>query len=238
MAEPFVRTETLIGKEKFNKLSRSRVAVFGVGGVGGFVVEALARSGVGAIALFDGDTVSESNINRQLIANEETVGKSKVEIEKEHVLSINPNAKVETTDRFITTDEAKIINLLYYDYIVDAIDSVGVKIELIKRAKDLGVPIISCMGTGGKLDATRLKVTDVYKTEGCPLARVVRKELKQAGVKSLKVVFSDEPTSFGVENPEETQTKADGKKAPPSMIFVPGAAGLIIASEVIKDLIE
>ncbi len=231
--EKFSRVELLIGKENVNKLASARVIVFGVGGVGGYAVEALVRSGIKNIAVVDSDCVSESNINRQIIATGNTVGKKKVEVIKERILSINNSVGVETYDVFYLPENADIIDLSKYDYVIDAVDTVSAKLEIIKRAKALGVPVISCMGTGGKLYPERLKVTDISKTDVCPLARVMRRELRARGINSLKVVYSDEERSF------ENQMKGEnGKTVPPSMIFVPATAGLILAREVIADLIK
>lgn len=224
----FSRTEMLIGADALEKLKNSRVAVFGVGGVGSYVVEALARSGVGSLDLIDNDTVNITNINRQLIALHSTVGKFKVDCAKERILDINPCALVNVYKTFYLPDNADEFDFTQYDYIVDAIDTVTAKIDIICRAKKLGIPVISSMGTGNKLDPTLFEVTDIYKTEGCPLARVMRRELKARGVNKLKVVFSKEkPRKCGEEN---------GKPIPASIAFVPSVAGLIIAGEVVKDL--
>ena len=192
MSEKFSRTEMLIGADAVEKLSRSRVAVFGVGGVGGFVVEALARAGVGAIDLIDNDTVSFSNINRQIIALTSTVGRPKTEVMRERVLDINPEAKVSCINKFVLPENIDEFDFETYDYIVDAIDTVSGKLAIIEKAYFLGKPVISSMGTGNKLDPTRFKITDINKTSVCPLARVMRYELKKRGVKKLKVLFSDE----------------------------------------------
>ena len=226
MDEKFSRTRRLLGDSAMDKLKNSRVAVFGVGGVGGYVVEALVRSGIGEIDMFDNDTVAESNINRQIIATTETIGRPKVDVAKERALLINPDIKVNSHNCFYMPDNADNYNLAEYSYIVDAIDTVTAKIELIKRAKALDVPIISSMGTGNKLDASMLEVTDIKKTEMCPLARTMRRELKNRGITSLKVVYSK----------EKPITPDDGDRTPASTAFVPAAAGLIIAGEVVKDL--
>ena len=224
----FKRTEMLIGADALEKLKNSRVAVFGVGGVGSYVVEALARSGVGSLDLVDNDLVNVTNINRQLIAVHSTVGKFKVDCAKERILDINPHASVTVFKTFYLPENADEFDFSKYDYIVDAIDTVTAKIDIICRAEKLGIPVISSMGTGNKLDSTLFEVTDIYKTEGCPLARVMRRELKARGVNKLKVVFSKEkPRKCGEEN---------GKPIPASIAFVPSVAGLIIAGEVIKDL--
>ena len=226
MSEKFIRTRRLLGDTAMDKLKNARVAVFGVGGVGGYVVEALVRSGIGEIDMFDNDTVAESNINRQIIATTETIGRLKVDVAKERALLINPDIKVNSHNCFYMPDNADNYNLAEYSYIVDAIDTVTAKIELIKRAKALDVPIISSMGTGNKLDASMLEVTDIKKTEMCPLARTMRRELKNRGITSLKVVYSK----------EKPITPDDGDRIPASTAFVPAAAGLIIAGEVVKDL--
>lgn len=224
----FSRTEMLIGAEALEKLKNSRVAVFGIGGVGSFVAEALARSGVGALDLIDNDTVNITNINRQLIALHSTVGKYKVDCAKERILDINPEARVNVHKTFYLPENADKFDFTKYSYIVDAIDTVTAKLDIICRAEKLGVPVISSMGTGNKLEPTLFEVTDIYKTEGCPLARVMRRELKSRGVKKLKVVYSKEkPHKCGEEN---------GKPIPASISFVPSVAGLIIAGEVVKDL--
>lgn len=224
----FSRTEMLIGADALEKLKKSRVAVFGVGGVGSFVVEALARSGVGTLDLIDNDTVNITNINRQIIALHSTVGKYKVDCAKERILDINPDAKVNVYKTFYLPENADDFDFTKYDCIVDAIDTVTAKIDIICRAETLKIPVISSMGTGNKLDPTLFEVTDIYKTEGCPLARVMRRELKARGVKKLKVVYSKEkPQKCGEEN---------GKPIPASIAFVPSVAGLIIAGEVIKTL--
>ena len=226
----FCRTKILIGDEGLEKLKNAKVAVFGVGGVGSFVVEALARAGVGSFVLIDKDQVSLSNINRQLIATHETIGKLKVDVAKERILSINPEAKVETFAEFFMPGNTNILNNSI-TYIVDAIDTVTAKIELVMQAQKLGVPIISSMGTGNKLNPCLFEITDIYKTQVCPLAKVMRKELKQRGVKHLKVLYSkEEPLKSGI-------IGENGKTIPGSISFVPSVAGLIIAGEVIKDLL-
>ena len=235
--ERFSRTALLIGKSGVEKLNQSKVIVFGVGGVGGYTVEALARSGVGQIDVVDNDTVSFSNLNRQIIATVDTVGKDKVDVIKDRILSINPNAVVNTHKIFYMPETADKFELSKYDYVVDAIDSVTGKIELCLQAEKAGVPIISSMGAGNKLDPTAFEITDIYKTSFCPLAKVMRRELKSRGIKKLKVVYSkEEPIKItdtqGIEIPE-------GKRQiPGSIAFVPSVVGLIIAGEVIKDLIK
>ncbi|MBQ8726055.1 MAG: tRNA threonylcarbamoyladenosine dehydratase [Clostridia bacterium] len=237
MMEKFSRTALLLGKDSLEKLNSCKVIVFGVGGVGGYVVEGLARSGVGQIDVVDDDDVSLSNINRQIIATVDTVGKAKVDVIKRRILSINPNATVNAYKTFFTQQNADQFDLSAYDYVVDAIDTVTGKIELCVRAQRASVPIISSMGAGNKLDPTAFEVTDVYKTSVCPLAKVMRRELKERGVKKLKVVYSkEEPIKItdaqGVAIP-------DGKRQiPGSVAFVPSVVGLIIAGEVIKDLIK
>lgn len=231
MIEQFSRTESLIGKEKVEKLNKSKVAVFGIGGVGSYVVEGLARAGVGKFVLIDKDKVDITNLNRQIIATHKTVGKSKVEVSKERILDINPNAEVEIYEEFFMPETEGILDETV-DYIIDAVDTVTAKIELVIRAEKLNIPIISSMGTGNKLDPTRFEVADIYKTEVCPLAKVMRKELKLRGIKKLKVVYSKE-------EPVKIIQKEEGRKqSPASISFVPSVAGLIIAGEVIKDLIS
>ncbi len=224
MSERFSRTELLIGTENMERLKRARVAVFGVGGVGGYAAEALARSGVGTLELIDADKVSVSNINRQIIATEETVGRLKVDAAKERALAINPDIKVNVHAVFYLPETAGQFDFTQYDYVVDAIDTVTGKIALIMQAKDAKVPVISCMGAGNKLDASAFQVADIYKTSVCPLAKVMRKELKKRGVEKLKVVYSKE------------EPVKKGSRIPGSIAFVPPAAGLILAGEVIKDV--
>ncbi len=231
MSNSFSRTEMLLGKENMNKLKTAHVAVFGLGGVGGHVCEALARCGIGKFTLFDNDTIAESNLNRQIIATTETIGMSKCDAMKRRILSINPNAKVFANQVFYLPENADDFPLDSFDYIVDAIDTVSAKIELTVRAEKDRIPIISSMGTGNKLDPTQFKVSDIYKTSVCPLARVMRRELKLRGVKSLKVVYSEEM-------PLKPKASEDGKRTPGSTSFVPSVAGLITASEVVKDLIN
>lgn len=227
--EQFSRTELLIGTENVNKLNNSKVAIFGIGGVGSFTVEALARGGIGNFILVDKDDVDLTNINRQIIATSKTVGKPKVEVAKERILEINPNANVEIYKEFFMPETNGILDKTI-TYIVDAVDTVTAKIELVKRANELNIPIISCMGTGNKLDPTKFEVSDIYKTSVCPLAKVMRKELKTRGIKKLKVIYSKE-------NPIKVN-KEPVKQVPGSISFVPSVAGLIIAGEVIKDIID
>lgn len=236
MINPFSRTERLFGKNSMQKLAASRVAVFGAGGVGGYVLEALARSGVGAIDIIDSDEISVTNINRQILATRSTVGRTKVCVAAERIADINPDCKVTTHKLFYLPENADMINFNSFDYIVDAIDTVTGKIAIIERAKRLGVPVISCMGTGNKTDPSALKVSDIYKTSVCPLARVMRRELKKRGVEALKVVYSEEePVAPDICADE---LKDNGRQSPASCAFVPSVAGLMIAGEVIKDLIK
>lgn len=236
MLNRFSRTEMLFGKEAMQKLAASRVAVFGIGGVGGFTVEALARSGVGAIDLIDNDTVSLTNINRQIIATTDTVGKYKVDVAAERIKQINPDCKVTAHKLFYLPETQAELDFSQYDYIVDAIDTVTGKLAIIQNAHNCGVRVISCMGTGNKTDPTALEVADINKTSVCPLARVMRRELKKRGINSLKVVFSrEEPLKPLEQNSEETSAK---REIPASCAFVPSVAGLIIAGEVIKDIIK
>ena len=235
MNNQFLRTEMLIGKDAVEKLNNSRVAVFGVGGVGGYVVEALSRAGVGNIDIIDNDTISVSNLNRQIIALNSTVGKNKVDVLKARLLDINPNLKVETYKCFFTRNTE--FDFSKYDYVVDAIDTVVGKLELIIRAKSANVPIICSMGTGNKMNPTMFEVADISKTSVCPLAKVIRQELKKRRIKKVKVVYSKEiPLKPIVSEDMDVETKG-GRIAPASNSFCPAVAGLIIASEVIKDLI-
>lgn len=235
MNNQFLRTEMLIGKDAVEKLNNSRVAVFGVGGVGGYVVEALSRAGVGNIDIIDNDTISVSNLNRQIIALNSTVGKNKVDVSKARLLDINPNLKVETYKCFFTRNTE--FDFSKYDYVVDAIDTVVGKLELIIRAKSANVPIICSMGTGNKMNPTMFEVADISKTSVCPLAKVIRQELKKRRIKKVKVVYSKEmPLKPIVAEDMNVETKG-GRIAPASNSFCPAVAGLIIASEVIKDLI-
>ncbi len=232
MAKQFLRTEALLGSEALEKLRNARVAVFGIGGVGSYTVEALARAGVGALDLVDSDTVAESNINRQLIALRSTVGRDKIAVAAERIADINPDCKIRTYKTFYLPENASAFDLSVYDYIVDAIDTVSGKISLVCRASEVGTPIISSMGTGNKLDPTMFEVADIYKTSVCPLARVMRTELKKRGVKKLKVVYSKETPVTAKTEIED----ANRRSVPASISFVPSVAGLIIAGEVIKDI--
>lgn len=252
MKEQYIRTAMLFGEDAVDHLKARRVVVFGVGGVGGHVVEVLARSGVGAIDLVDYDTVAVSNINRQLIATYDTVGRKKIEVMKERILSIQPECKVTLWDTFYLPEESSKFPFEAYDYIVDAIDTVTAKIDLVLQAERFQIPIISSMGTGNKLDLTRLEVSDIYKTSVCPLAKVMRRELKKRGVQSLKVVYSteealtpisglvsDEMAAELKDTTEATEKESKPRKATPgSNAFVPAAAGLLIGSEVVKDLMK
>ncbi len=225
MASQFDRTERLIGKEGLERLKAAHVAVFGIGGVGGFACEALARAGVGRLTLIDFDDVDITNINRQIIALHSTVGRAKTEVMAERIADINPDCEVELLKMLYLPENADSIDLTRFDYVVDAIDNVSAKVELAVRCERLGVNIISAMGTGNKLDPTRFEVADIYKTSVCPLARVMRRELKARGVKHLKVVYSKE------------EAKKDGERAPASISFVPPVAGMILASELIKQIL-
>lgn len=232
----FSRTKMLLGDDLFSKIQSAHVAIFGIGGVGGYVAESLARAGVLKLDLIDNDIVSSSNINRQIIATTSTVGKPKVDVMKQRLLDINPDISVNVFNTFFNSETKNNFDFKTYDYIVDAIDTVSSKIELILCAKDAGVKIISSMGTGNKLEPTKLEVSDIYKTSVCPLARIMRYELKKRNVKELKVVFSKEEP---VKIPEERQKfSSSNKPIPGSISFVPSSAGLIIASEIIKDIIN
>ena len=229
----FSRFELLVGKDCICQLNQKHVIVFGVGGVGGYVVEALVRSGIGHITIVDNDTVSLSNLNRQIIATQDTIGKKKVEVMKERILSIHPDCDVHTLEMFYLPENADDIDLIQYDYVVDAIDTITSKIELAMRC-DQKVPLISSMGTGNKMNPAMLEVSDIYKTSVCPLAKVMRRELKKRGIQHLKVVYSkEEPLKPQVSN-EQTNKRV----IPGSTSFVPSSAGLLIASEVIKDLLK
>ena len=249
MLNQFSRTELIIGKKALEKLGKSKVAIFGIGGVGSYVVEGLARAGIGNFVLVDDDKVCLTNLNRQIIATRDTIGKSKVEVAKNRILSINPDANVEVFQKFFMPDTEEFLDNSI-DYIVDSIDTVTAKIELVVRANKLNIPIISCMGTGNKLDPTKFEVTDIYKTSICPLAKVMRKELRSRGIERLKVVYSkeepikpNETSENSCKNncicPPGTKRKcAIRNQVPGSISFVPSVAGLIIAGEVIKDIIN
>lgn len=248
MLNQFSRTELLLGKEAMNKLENSRVAVFGIGGVGGYVCEALVRSGVGSFDLIDDDKVCLTNLNRQIIATKKTVGQYKTEVMRDRILEINPKAEVIIHNCFYLPENADDFDFSEYDYVVDAVDTVTAKIELIMRAKESGTPIISSMGAGNKLDASAFRVADIYKTKVCPLAKVMRRELKKRGVKKLKVVYSEEQPIRPIEDmaiscrshcicpPGAKHKCTERRDIPGSVAFVPSVVGLIIAGEVIKDL--
>lgn len=248
MLNQFSRTELLFGKDAMEKLANSRVAVFGIGGVGGYVCEALVRSGVGAFDLIDDDKVCLTNLNRQIIATRKTVGKYKTDVMMERMLEINPQVKVEVHKCFFLPENADEFPFEEYDYIVDAVDTVTAKISLVMKANEVGVPIISSMGAGNKLDPSAFRVADIYKTKVCPLAKVMRRELKKRGIKKLKVVYSEEQPTRPIEDmsiscrtncicpPGAKHKCTERRDIPGSTAFVPSVAGLIIAGEVIKDL--
>ena len=248
MLNQFSRTQLLLGAETMEKLKGARVAVFGIGGVGGYVCEALVRSGVGAFDLVDDDKVCLTNLNRQIIATRKTVGKYKVDVMRERMLEINPDCDVRVHKCFYLPETAAEFNFSDYDYVVDAVDTVTAKVTLVLEAQKAGVPIISCMGAGNKLDPSRFRVADIYKTQGCPLARVMRTALRKRGVKKLKVVYSDEIPTRPIEDmstscrshcicpPGAKHTCTERRDIPGSTAFVPSVAGLIIAGEVVKDL--
>ncbi len=248
MLNQFSRTELLLGKEAMERLSRAKVAVFGIGGVGGYVCEALVRSGVGSFDLVDDDKVCLTNLNRQIIATRKTVGQYKTDVMKERILEINPDAKVEIHKCFFLPENADEFPFEEYDYIVDAVDTVTAKIALVMKAQEKGVPIISSMGAGNKLDASQFQVADIYKTKVCPLAKVMRRELKKRGVKKLKVVYSEEKPTRPIDDmaiscrtncicpPGAKHKCTERRDIPGSVAFVPSVAGLIIAGEVVKDL--
>ncbi|MBO5069829.1 MAG: tRNA threonylcarbamoyladenosine dehydratase [Lachnospiraceae bacterium] len=250
MLNQFSRTQLLLGKEAMDKLEGSRVAVFGIGGVGGYVCEALVRSGVGAFDLIDDDKVCLTNLNRQIIATRKTIGKYKVDVMKERILEINPDAEVTVHKCFFLPENADDFLFENYDYVVDAVDTITAKIEIIMQAKKKQVPVISCMGAGNKLDASAFRVEDIYKTKMCPLAKVMRHELKKRGVKKLKVVYSEEKPTRPLEDmsiscrsncvcpPGAEHKCTERRDIPGSVAFVPSVAGLIIAGEVVKDLIN
>ena len=248
MLNQFSRTQLLLGQEGMEKLYRARVAVFGIGGVGGYTVEALARSGVGTLDLIDDDKVCLTNLNRQIFATRKTVGQYKVDVAQQRILEINPKAVVHTYKTFFAPQTAEQFDFTQYDYVVDAIDTVTGKLELVVQAEKAGVPIISSMGAGNKMDPTAFEVADIYETSVCPLARVMRKELKKRGIKKLKVVYSKEPPMTPIEDmaisyrtncicPPGTERKCTQRRqVPGSNAFVPSVVGLIIAGEVVKDL--
>lgn len=236
MLNYFSRTELLFGKEAMNKFKNSRVAVFGIGGVGGHTVEALARSGIGCLDIIDNDKVSLTNINRQIIATVSSIGRYKVDVAKERILDINPEAKVNTYNVFFMPDTAHSFDFKDYDYVVDAIDTVTGKIQLIEKARAANTPIISSMGAGNKLDPTAFRVADIYETSVCPLAKVMRKELRKRGIESLKVVYSKEEPITPFEDENVNNENPQRRSTPGSTAFVPSVAGLIMAGEVLKDL--
>lgn len=249
MLTQFSRTELLLGKEAMEKLKNAKVAVFGIGGVGGYVCEALVRSGVGAFDLIDDDKVCLTNLNRQIIATRKTIGKYKTDVMKDRILEINPDARVEVHKCFFLPENADEFPFEEYDYIVDAVDTVTAKISLVMKAQEMNVPIISSMGAGNKLDASQFRVADIYKTKVCPLAKVMRRELKKRGVKKLKVVYSEEQPTRPVEDmaiscrtncicpPGAANKCTERRDIPGSVAFVPSVAGLIVAGEVVKDLV-
>lgn len=236
--EKFLRTEMLLGKEALEKLKSSRIAVFGIGGVGGYALEALVRAGVGEIDIIDSDDIATSNINRQILATTKTVGQKKVDVAERRAKEINPDVKINKFDIFYLPDTAHLFNFNNYDYVIDAIDTVSGKMELIKRANETGTPIICSMGTGNKLDPTAFEVADIYKTSVCPLAKVMRSLCKKEGIKHLKVVYSKELplTPHELENTEKKGKT--GRTSPASCSFVPPVVGFILAGEVIKDIIK
>ena len=242
MLNQFSRTRLLLGADAVELLHSKKVAVFGIGGVGGYVCEALVRSGIGAFDLIDDDKVCLTNLNRQIIATRSTIGKYKVDVMRDRMLDINPDAKIEIHRCFFLPENADEFPFSEYDYIVDAVDTVTAKIELIMRAQKENIPIISAMGAGNKLDPGRLKIADIYDTEICPLARVMRRELKKRNVKSLKVVYSDEKPISPIEDPDCSETKEEQgehtkrRSTPGSTAYVPAVAGLLIAGEIVKDL--
>lgn len=237
MPDRFSRTELIFGQAAMERLAKARVAVFGIGGVGGYAVEALARSGIGELDLIDNDTVSVTNINRQIIALDSTVGMYKTDVARARISEINPICRVNTYNTFFMPDTSSQFDFSLYDYVIDAIDTVTGKIEIIMKAQDAEVPVISSMGAGNKTDPTAFRVTDIYSTSVCPLARVMRQQLKKRGVKKLKVVWSDEPAVSQAEDAVITEEALPGRRSiPGSNAFVPSVAGLIIAGEVIKDI--
>ena len=248
MLNQFSRTQLLLGEDNMNRLSEAKVAIFGIGGVGGYVAEALARSGVGSFVLVDDDKVCLTNINRQIIATRKTVGQYKVDVMKERILDINPKAEVEVRKCFYLPENAHEFDFSTYSYVVDAVDTVTAKIEIIMRAQAAGIPVMSSMGAGNKLDPTKFQVADIYKTSMCPLARVMRQELKKRRVKRLKVVYSTEKPTRPIEDmsiscrtncicpPDAAHKCTERRDIPGSIAFVPSVAGLILAGEVIKDL--
>lgn len=250
MLNQFSRTQLLLGEDGMSALANAKVAVFGIGGVGGYVVEALVRSGVGSFVLVDDDKVCLTNLNRQIIATRKTVGQYKVDVMRDRILEINPDAQVEVRKCFYLPENAHEFDFSEYSYVVDAVDTVTAKLEIIMRAKECNVPVISCMGAGNKLDATQFQVADIYKTSMCPLAKVMRRELKKRGVKKLKVVYSQEKPTRPIEDmsiscrtncicpPGAKHKCTERRDIPGSVAFVPSVAGLILAGEVVKDLVK
>ena len=237
MGNKFDRTKRLLGIEAMKKLENMHVAVFGIGGVGGRAADALVRSGIGEITIVDSDEVAESNINRQLIATTKSVGRKKVEVMNEHLLEINPEVKVHIYDCFFLPETKDMFDFSSYDYVIDAVDTVTAKIALVEASLEAGVPIVSSMGAGNKLDPTAFEVADIYKTSVCPLAKVMRKELKARGIKHLKVVYSKEIPLEPIEDEDFVSDEKRSRRATPgSIAFVPSVAGLILAGEVVKDL--
>ncbi len=247
MSERFSRTEMLLGTDAMEQLKKAHVAVFGVGGVGGYTAEALVRSGIGRLTLVDSDTVAESNINRQIIATTKTIGRYKTEVMKERALDINPDIEVEEYRIFYLPETAEQFDFTQYDYVVDAVDTVTAKLSLVEAANAAGVPIISCMGAGNKLNPGAFEITDLYKTSVCPLAKVMRRECKARGIKKLKVLYSKEEALKPIETCNECSNDTEKvdimqrnkrRATPGSVAFVPSVAGLMIAGEVIRDLIK
>ena len=248
MLNQFSRTELLLGKDAMERLTNAKVAVFGIGGVGGYVCEALVRSGVGSFDLIDDDKVCLTNLNRQIIATRKTVGQYKVDVMKQRMLDINPEVQVETHKCFFLPENAEEFPFQEYDYVIDAVDTVTAKLEIILQAKKYNVPVISCMGAGNKLDASQFRVADIYKTKMCPLAKVMRRELKKRGVRKLKVVYSEEKPIRPLEDmsiscrnhcicpPGAAHKCTERREIPGSVAFVPAVAGLVLAGEVVKDL--
>lgn len=239
MDERFSRSYKLLGIDNLKKLNQSRVILFGVGGVGSFIAEGLLRGGVGSLDLVDGDTVNITNINRQLIALNSTIGKNKVDVMKERGLDINPNAKIQAINKVVTSENINDFDFSSYDYVIDAIDTVTSKILIIEKAKEQNVKVISCMGAGNKLDPTKFQIADISKTSVCPLAKIMRTELKKRGITQVKALFSTELTPQTlIESNKNNDNSSHTKQTPSSVSFIPSVAGLIIAGEVIKDLIK
>lgn len=238
MGEKFDRTKRLLGKDAIEQLEKSHVAVFGIGGVGGHAVDALARSGIGSITIVDSDEVAESNINRQLIATTKTIGRKKVQVMKEHLLEINPELVIKEYDCFFLPETKEQFDFTQYDYVIDAVDTVTAKIALVEACQEAGTPMISSMGAGNKLNPTKFEVADIYKTSVCPLAKVMRRELKKRNIRHLKVVYSKEEPLEPVEDEDFVSDEKRSRRATPgSIAFVPSVAGLILAGEVVKDIV-